>query len=188
MSDSVTPWTAACLASLYFTISWSFLKLMSIESVMPSNHLILCCPLLLLPSIFPSIKVFSNESALRIKWPKYWSFCFSLEPFINFLKCIFFYYFWLHWVFLAVLRLSLGTMCRAYLSLLYPGFSVWWLLLSLSTGLRVRLSSCSSWASLANSMWDLSGPGVNPVSSALAGGFFANGPLEKPGHHLYYLI
>ena len=77
MSDSVTPWTAACLASLSFTISWSLLKLMSVESVMPSNHLILCCPLLLPPSIFPSIRVFSNESALRIRWSKHWSFSFS---------------------------------------------------------------------------------------------------------------
>ena len=69
----VTPWTAALQASLSITNSWSLLKLMSIESVMPSNHLILCHPLLLLPSIFPSIRVFSNESVLRIKWPKYWS-------------------------------------------------------------------------------------------------------------------
>ena len=69
-----TPWTAACQASLSIASSWSLLKFMSIESVMPSNHLILCCPLLLLPSIFPSIRVFSNESGLRISWPKYWSF------------------------------------------------------------------------------------------------------------------
>ena len=69
-----TSWTAAHQASLSFTISWSLLKLMSIESVMSSNHLILCCPLLLLPSIFPSNRVFSHESALCIKWPKYWSF------------------------------------------------------------------------------------------------------------------
>ena len=75
-----TPWTAACLTSLSVTISWSLLKLMSIESVMPSNHLILCCPLLLLPSIFPSIRVFSNESALRVRWPKYCSFSFSISP------------------------------------------------------------------------------------------------------------
>ena len=65
---------------LSFTISWSLLKLMSIESVMSSNHLILCCPLLFLPSIFPSIRVFSNESALHIRWPKYWSFSFSISP------------------------------------------------------------------------------------------------------------
>ena len=75
-----TPWTAACQASLSFTISRSLLKLISIESVMPSNHLILCRPLLLLPSIFPSIRVFSDESALCIRWPKYWSFNFSISP------------------------------------------------------------------------------------------------------------
>ena len=73
----VTPSTAACQASLSFTTFWSLLKLMSIESVMPSNHLILCHPHLLLPSIFPSIRVFSNELALRIRWPKYWSFSIS---------------------------------------------------------------------------------------------------------------
>ena len=77
MSDSATPWTAARQASLSFTISWSLLKLMSIELVMLSNHLILCHPLLLLPSILPSIKVFSNESVLRIRWPKYWRFSIS---------------------------------------------------------------------------------------------------------------
>ena len=75
-----TPWTAACQASLSITNSQSLLKLMSIQSVMPSNHLILYCRRLLLPSIFPSIKVFSNESALRIRWPKYWSFSFSISP------------------------------------------------------------------------------------------------------------
>ena len=76
----VTPWIAAHQASLSFTISQSLLKLMSVESVMPSNHLILCCPLLLLPLIFPSIRVFSNESLLHIRWPKYWSFSFSISP------------------------------------------------------------------------------------------------------------
>ena len=80
MSDSATPWTAACQASLSITNPRSLLKLMSIESVMPSNHLILCHPLLLLPSIFPSIRVFSNESVLGIRWPKYWSFSFSISP------------------------------------------------------------------------------------------------------------
>ena len=73
----VTPWTAARQASLSITNSWSLLKLMSIESVMPSNHLILCHPLLLLPSIFPSIRAFPKESALHIRWPKYWSFSIS---------------------------------------------------------------------------------------------------------------
>ena len=77
----VAPWTAVSQAFLSFTICKSLLKLMSIESVMPSNHLILCCLLLLLPSIFPSIRVFSNESALSIRWPKYWSFTFSISPF-----------------------------------------------------------------------------------------------------------
>ena len=76
----VTTWTAAHLASLSITNSWSLFKLMSIQSVMPSNHLIFCGPLLLLPSIFPNIKVFSNESVIRIRWPKYWSFSFSISP------------------------------------------------------------------------------------------------------------
>ena len=73
-------WTAALQASLSITNSWSLLKLMSIQSVMPSNYLILCCPFLLLPSIFPSIRVFSNESVLPIRWPKYWSFSFGISP------------------------------------------------------------------------------------------------------------
>ena len=75
-----TPWTAARQASLSMTSSQRLLKLMSTESVMPSNHLILCCPLLLPPSIFPSITVFSSESALHIRWPKYWSFSFTISP------------------------------------------------------------------------------------------------------------
>ena len=80
MSNSVTPWTAARQASLSITNSRSLLKLMPIELVMPSNQLILCCPLLLQPSIFPSIRVFPNESVLHIRWPKYWSFSFSISP------------------------------------------------------------------------------------------------------------
>ena len=75
-----TPWTAACQASLPFTDSWSLFKLMSIKSMMKSNHLILCPSLLLLPSIFPSIRVFSNELSLFIRWPKYWRFSFSISP------------------------------------------------------------------------------------------------------------
>ena len=75
-----TPWTPARQASLSIASSWNLLKLMSVASVMPSNHLTLCRPLLLLPSIFPSIRVFSNESALHIRWPKYWSFNFSISP------------------------------------------------------------------------------------------------------------
>ena len=80
----VTPWTAAHQASLSITNSWSLLKFMSIESVMPFNHLILCRPLLLLPSVFPSIRVFSSESVLHIKWPKYWNFSFSISPSIEY--------------------------------------------------------------------------------------------------------
>ena len=80
MSASVSPRTAARQASLFSTVSWSLLKFMFIELVMPSNQLILCRPLLILPSIFPSIRVFSDESALRIRWLKYWSFSFSISP------------------------------------------------------------------------------------------------------------
>ena len=76
----MTPWTAACQASLSITNYWSLLKHMSIESVMPSSHLILCCPLLLLPLIFLSIRLFSKESVLHIRWPKYWSLGFSISP------------------------------------------------------------------------------------------------------------
>ena len=80
MSDCLTPWTATRQASLSFTVSHSLLKFMSIESMMLSNHLILCHPLLLSPLIFPNIRVFSSDSALRIRWPKYWSFSFSISP------------------------------------------------------------------------------------------------------------
>ena len=79
-SNSVTRWTAARQASLSITNSWNLLKLMSIKPVMPSNHLILCCTLLLSPSIFPSIMVFSSESVLCIRWPKYWNFSFNISP------------------------------------------------------------------------------------------------------------
>ena len=101
----VTLWTAARQASLSFTISWSLLKIMSIESVMPSNHLLLCRPLLLLPSIIPSIRVFSNESALCIRWPKYWSFSFIISPFNEYSGLIPFRMDWLD--LLAVQGLSL---------------------------------------------------------------------------------
>ena len=80
MSDSLQPHGLACQASLSFTNSQSLLKLMAIELVMKSSHLVLCCPLLLLPSIFLSIRVFSNESALHIRWPMYWNFSFSIGP------------------------------------------------------------------------------------------------------------
>ena len=91
----MTPWTTARQASLSIINSWSLLKLMSIESVMSSNHLILCCPLLLWPSIFPSIRVFSNESVLHIRWSKYWSFSFSISPFNEYSGLISFRMDWL---------------------------------------------------------------------------------------------
>jgi len=94
MSDSATPWTAAHQASLSITNSWKLFKLMSIELVMPSNHLILCRPFLLLPSIFPSIRIFSSESVLHIRWPKYWSFTSYMYFFPN-IK-FFFFFFLLH--------------------------------------------------------------------------------------------
>src|SRR5574337_513211 len=90
-----TPWTTAHQASLSIINSRSLLKLMSIESVMPSNHLTLCHPLLLLPSIFPSIRVFSNESVLHIRWPKYWSFSFSINPSNEYSRLISFKIDWL---------------------------------------------------------------------------------------------
>ena len=90
-----TPWTAAFQDSLSITNSWRLLKLMSIELAMPSKYLILCCPLLLPPSIFPSIRVFSNESVLHIRWPKYWSFSFSISPSNEYLGLIFFRVNWL---------------------------------------------------------------------------------------------
>ena len=90
------PWTVACQASLSFTISWSLLKLMSIEWVTPSNHLILCCPILLLPSIFPSVRIFPNESALHIRWPEYWCFSFSLSPSSEYSEFISFRIDWLN--------------------------------------------------------------------------------------------
>ena len=89
------PWTAARQASLFVTHFWRLLKLMSIELAMPSKHLILCCPLLLPPSIFPSIRVFSNESVLHIRWPTYWSFSFSISPSNEYLGLIFFRVNWL---------------------------------------------------------------------------------------------
>jgi len=91
----VTPWTAAHQASLSITNSRSLLKLMSIESVMPSNHLILCRPLLLLPSTFPSTRVFSNESVLHTRWPKYWSFSFNISPSNQYSRLISFMMDWL---------------------------------------------------------------------------------------------
>ena len=95
MSNSATPWTAALQASMSITNSWSLLKLMSIESAMASNYLILCHPLLLPPSIFPSSRIFSNELALSIRWPKYWSFSFNISPSNEYSRVISFRMDWL---------------------------------------------------------------------------------------------
>ena len=109
----VTPWTAARQASLSITNSQSLLKLMSIELVMPFSHLILCRPLLLLPSIFPSIRVFSNESALRIRWPKYWSFSFSISPSNEYLALI---SFWIDWLDLLAVQGTLKSLLQHHSS------------------------------------------------------------------------
>ena len=106
-----TPWTAVCQAYLSFTISQSLLKLISIESVMPSNHLILCCPPLLLPSIFPSIRVFSNESVFCIRWPKYWNFSFSASLSNDYSELIFFR---IDWFDLLAVQRTLKSLLQLY--------------------------------------------------------------------------
>ena len=113
MSNSATPWTAARQASLSITNSRSSPKPMSIESVMPSSHLILCRPLLLPPSIPPSISVFSNESALHIRWPKFWSFSFSISPFNEYLGLISFR---MDWLDLLAVRGTLKSLLQCYSS------------------------------------------------------------------------
>ena len=107
----LTPWTSVCQASLSITNSWSLLKLTSILLVMPSNHLILCHPPLLLLSIFPSIRVFSNESVLRIRWPKYWSFSFSISPSNEYSGLISFR---MHWLNLLAVKGTLKTLFQHY--------------------------------------------------------------------------
>ena len=109
----MTPWTAACQASLSFTISWSLLRLTSIELVMPSKDLVLCCPLLLLPSIFPSIRVFSNELALCVRWPKYWSFSFSISPSNEYSGLISFR---IDWFYLLVVQRTLKSLLQHHSS------------------------------------------------------------------------
>ena len=122
-----TPWTAARQASLSITNSWSLLKLMSIESVMPSNHLILCCPLLLPPSIFPSIRVFSSESFLHIRRLKYWSFSFNFSPCSEYLRLISFRMDWLDLLavqetqeFSPTVQFSRSVVCISCISTLNP--------------------------------------------------------------------
>ena len=104
-----TPWTAACQASLSITNSRSLLKLMSIESMMPSNHLILCCPLLFPPSVFPSIRVFSSESVLCIRWPEYWSYSFSISPSKEYSGLI---SFWIDWFDLLAIQRTLKILLQ----------------------------------------------------------------------------
>ena len=116
----MTPWTADHQVSLSFTVSWTFLKFMSIESVMPSNRLILCHPLLLLPSIFPSIRVFSKELALHIKWPKYWSFSFSISPSIKYSGLISFRIDWFDLLAVQGTFKSLLQHCNLKASVLQP--------------------------------------------------------------------
>ena len=121
----MTPWTAAHQAFLSFTISQSLLKLMSIESVVPSNHLILCHPLLLLPSIFPSIKVFSNESVLCIRWPEYWSFSFSISPLNKYSELISFR---INWFDLLAVQETLKNLLQNHsskASILHTKLSLW---------------------------------------------------------------
>jgi len=126
-------WTSAHQTTLSFTISWSLFKLMSIVSVMPSNHLILCCPLLLPPSIFPSIRVFSNESALLIRWPMYWSFSFSIGPSSKYSGLISFRLDWLdllavHGTLKSLLQLQKHQFFSAQLSLSSNSHIHMWLL------------------------------------------------------------
>ena len=109
MSDSVTPWTAAHQASLSITNSWSLLKLLSIKLVMPSSHLILCRPLLLLLSTFPSIRVFSKESVFHIRWPKYWSFSFNICPSNEYSVLI---SFWMDWLDLLAVQGTLKSLLQ----------------------------------------------------------------------------
>ena len=108
-----TPWTAACRSPLSFTISWTWLRFISIESVMLSNHLILCHLLLLLPSVFPSIRVFSNESVHCIRWPKYWSFSLSISPSNEYLRLIFFR---IDWFDLLAIRETLKSLLQHHSS------------------------------------------------------------------------
>ena len=113
MSDSETPWTTACHASLSITSSRSLPRLTSFELVKPSSHLTFCCLLLLLPSIFPSIRVFSNESALRIRWPKYWSFSFSISPSNEHSGLI---SFWMDWLDLPAVQATLKSLLQYHSS------------------------------------------------------------------------
>ena len=144
----MTPWIAACQASLSITTSQSLLKLMSIKSVMSSSHLILCHPLLLLPLILPSIRVFSNESALHMKWPKYWSFSFSVSPSNEHSGLISFR---MDWLDLLAVQGTLKSLLQHHSSKasILSGFSLRWFLL-----LRIQAIECTSCSSCVW-MWEL---------------------------------
>ena len=121
----MTPWTAASQASLSFTISQSLLKFMTIQSVMPSNHLVLCCSILLLPSIFLSIRLSSNESAFHIRWPKYWSFNFSISPSNEYSRLISFR---IDWFDLLVFQVTLKSLLQHHFlkaSIVWLSASLW---------------------------------------------------------------
>ena len=141
MSYAVTPWTTAYQASVSCPISQRLLKFMSIELVMPSNHLILCCPLLLLPSVFPSIRVFFNRSALRIRWPKYWSFSISISPSNEYSSLI---YFSIDWFDLLALQGSLKCLLQHNLKASNRWCSVFFMVqlsqLDMNTGKTIALT------------------------------------------------
>ena len=124
----VTPWTVACQACLSITNSWNLLRLLSTESVITSNHLILCCPLLLSPSIFPSIRVLPSESVLHIRWPKYWSFSFSISPSNEYSGLISFR---MNWLYLLAVQGTLKSLLQHHSSkasiLWYSAFFEAWL-------------------------------------------------------------
>ena len=124
MSNSAAPWTAACQTSLSITNSHSLLRLMYIESVMPSNHFIFCHPLLLLPSVFPSIRAFSNESVLCIMWPQYWSFSFSISPSNEYSELISFRIDWLDLAVKGTLKSLLHTTVQKH-QFFSAQFSLW---------------------------------------------------------------
>ena len=161
MSDFETPWTAARQASLSITSFQRLFQLMSIESVMPPNHLILCRPLLLSPSIFPSIGVFSNESLFHIRWPKYWSFSFSISPSNEYSGLISLRMDWLDLLAVQVTLKSLLQQRSSKASILqHSAFFI------------VQLSNIhTSW--------------IKPMSPAFPGGFLTTGPLGKSSSSTY---
>ena len=152
---SATPWTAAHQDSLSFTISWNLFKLMSVESIMPFSHLILCRPLLLLPSIFPSIRVFSNELALRIRWPEYQRFSFSISPSSGYLGLISFRMDWFHHFFQLLVAAGI---CGLWLPHM-PPYSHCLLLLGLESNLPL---SHSFWTLMIAFRPHMNLPGLSP--------------------------